>query len=290
MDKSSPLFLFHQPKFIFRNPDASVMLFEHDSARIYFSRIGESLISLDRAPFGGFVLGSDLKKNDLLSCLEKILSWSRSHGATTVIIRSFPDAYHPECSALIAETLLTTSYNVLYRDITQVIDVMRGDVSKLGVHKKRRIRTAESKGFQFRPLSLDWLEKSYALIVQSRVHKDYPITMTLGMLQDTFSLFPDEYMLFGVFDNERLIAASVSIRVNPEILYCFYIGDDLDYRSCSPVTFLVNGIYDFCKVNRFRLLDIGLSTDKGTLNTGLYNFKKTFGAVDSYKLTFVRQT
>ncbi len=265
------------------------MLFEHETARIYFSRIGESLISLDRAPFGGFVLVPDLKKDDLLPCLEKILSWSRSHGATTVIIRSFPDAYHPESSALIAETLLAKSYNILYRDITQVIDMKRGDVPELGVDKKRRIRTAEAKGFQFRSLSLDWLEKSYALIVQSRVDKDYPITMTLGMLQQMFMLFPNEYMLFGVFDNDRLIAASVTIQVNPEVLYCFYIGDDLDYRSYSPVTFLVNGIYGFCKVHQFRVLDLGLSTDKGTLNKGLYRFKKTFGAVDSYKLTFVRQ-
>lgn len=234
-------------------------------------------------------MGPDLKKDDLLSCLEKVLSWSRSHGATTVIIRSFPDAYHPEGSALIAETLLKMSYNILYRDITQVIDVKRGDVPELDVDKKRRIRRAEAKGFQFRSLSLDWLEKSYALIVQSRVHKNYPITMTLGMLQEMFMLFPNEYMLFGVFDNDSLIAASVTIRVNPEVLYCFYIGDDLHYRSYSPVTFLVAGIYNFCKVHQFRVLDLGLSTDKGTLNRGLYNFKKTFGAFDSYKLTFIRQ-
>lgn len=262
--------------------------FEDRSAQIYFSRGGESLVSLDNAPFGGFVLDQELKKSDLLSCLEKILSWSAASGITMLMIRSFPDAYHPQVSKLIKKTLLESSFNIVYRDIAQVIYVIRGDPD-LDIDKKRRLRTAETMGFQFRSLPPELLEKSYSLIAQSRINKGYPVTMSLDQLRDIFELFPNDYMLFGVFDKDRLIAASVCIRVNHEILYCFYIGDDLDYRSYSPVTTLVNGIYNFCKVNQFRILDLGLSTDKGNLNEGLYNFKKTFGAVDSYKFTFTKE-
>ena len=110
--------------------------------------------------------------------------------------------------------------------------------------------------------------------------------MSLDALQKMFALFPNEYLLFGLFDAERVIAGSVAIKVSDQILYCFYLGDDLEYRTHSPVTALVSGIYDYCKINNFLMLDLGLFTDKGVLNQGLFNFKKSFGALASPKLTF----
>ena len=104
-----------------------------------------------------------------------------------------------------------------------------------------------------------------------------------------FKLFPGDYLLFGVFDKNKLIATSVCIKVNDKILYCFYIGDALAFRPHSPITLLINGIYEYCQTNDFKMLDLGISTDKGILNKGLYAFKKTFGSFDSYKLTFLKQ-
>lgn len=110
--------------------------------------------------------------------------------------------------------------------------------------------------------------------------------MTLPDLIKTFEQFPAHYILFGVLDDEKIIAAAVTVVVSKEILYCFYIGDSLAYRPYSPVTFLVSGIYDYCIANNFKLLDLGISTDKGVLNKGLYSFKKSLGCIDSCKLTF----
>ena len=289
MDKYPSLFLFHQEKFIFRNPDQPVIIFEHQSAKIYFSEKDKTLVSLDNAPFGSFITGQPVEKMDLLLCLEKVLSWSSSNKIRTVTIRSFPDTYDDHSSKMIKQSLLETSFDILHKDITQVVKVDRETSMAVNADKKRRLRTAEAKGFQFKALPLRWLEKSYALIVQSRVSKGYPVTMTLEQLERMFTLFPNEYMLFGVFGHNKLIAASVSIKVTDKIVYCFYLGDDLKYRPISPVTTLVNGIYNFCNVNHFTLLDLGLSTDNGKLNEGLYNFKKTFGALDSFKLTFIKQ-
>jgi len=113
--------------------------------------------------------------------------------------------------------------------------------------------------------------------------------MTFKDLEAMFKLFPGNYLLFGVFDKNKLIATSVCIKVNDKILYCFYIGDALAFRPHSPITSLINGIYEYCQTNDFKMLDLGISTDKGILNKGLYAFKQTFGSFDSYKLTFLKQ-
>lgn len=286
--ESSASFLFHRPKFVFRNPEKSPIVFEGHSAHIYFSRLGDTLLSLDGAPFGSFILADRSTTHDVIALVEKIVSWSTKNGIANLLIRSFPEAYHPQHSRLIKTSLHESGFTTKYEDTTQAIPIQSGAM-RLDTHKKRRLRKAEVSGFSFRELSLNFLEEGYSLIVDSRENKGYPVTMSMKDLADMFALFPSEYLLFGVFDKHKLISVSVSIKVNTEILYCFYIGDDLAYRSLSPVTYLINGIYQYCRSNHFRLLDLGISTDKGILNKGLYTFKKTFGSVDSPKLTFVKQ-
>jgi hypothetical protein len=288
VDKYRPSFLFHRPKFIFRDPRNSVVRFENQSAEIYFSSQQQSLISLQASPFGAFVTDREISKGDLRACLSEIHEWSARNSISQVLIRLFPNEYHPEFAAMITEALLESSFKVLYTDVTQYIPVTGNDSMNLNAHKKRRLRNSDASGFQFRSLTSDFLDHAYALFVQSRDNKGYPVTMSLDALRNMFVLFPDEYLLFGVFDEAKMIAASVSIKVSEEILYCFYIGDDLEYRSHSPVTALVSGIYAYCKTNGFEMLDLGLSTDNGIVNNGLYAFKKSFGALESSKLIFTK--
>ncbi len=285
MDSPSPSFLFHRHAFIFRNAETTAIPFDGPSAKIYFSNIGDSLISLNKAPFGSFILGPAVTRSDLISLVEKIQEWAIANDIINLTIRSFPDIYSPNHSSLIQNVLLVTGFYVKYEDITQVLHVSAGEMD-LDTHKKRRIRKAKSLRYSFRQVTLDFLEEGYSLIVESRKNKDYPVTMTMKELKDMFILFPEEYLLFGVFDKTKMIAASVSIKINSEILYAFYIGDSIAYRSASPVTVLINGIHDFCGAHGIHLLDLGLSTDRGVLNKGLYEFKKSFGSFDSHKLTF----
>ena len=288
MDNPASTFLFHKPEFIFRFPENQIITFEESESKIHFSRIGNLLISLDKSPFGSFVIKSRTTKNKLRSLVEEFEDWSRQEGIANLLIRSFPEVYEPEQSALLKETLIGSGFSIKYEDITQVIPVTEGSMD-LNTHKKRRLRQAESLNFSFREMALNNLEEAFSLIVESRESKGYPVTMTFKDLEAMFKLFPHDYLLFGVFDKNKLIATSVCIKVNDKILYCFYIGDALAFRPHSPITLLINGIYEYCQTNDFKMLDLGISTDKGILNKGLYAFKKTFGSFDSYKLTFLKQ-
>jgi len=288
VDSPASIFLFHKPEFIFRYPENQIITFEASESKIHFSRIGNLLISLDKSPFGSFVITSRTTKSNLSSLVEKIENWSRRERIANLLIRSFPEIYEPERNALIKETLIGSGFTVKYEDITQVIPVTASSMN-LNTHKKRRLRQAESLDFSFREIALNHLEEAYSLIVESRESKGYPVTMTFTDLEGMFKLFLGDYLLFGVFDKNKLIATSVCIKVNDKILYCFYIGDAIAFRPHSPVTLLINGIFEYCQRNDFEMLDLGISTDKGIVNKGLYAFKKTFGSFDSYKLTFLKQ-
>ncbi|HZI24843.1 MAG TPA: hypothetical protein VFD46_07195 [Chryseolinea sp.] len=288
MGNSVTPFLFHHPNFIFRNSENPILSFQDGSTLIHFSRIGASLISMDRAPFGSFVIGQGATENSLLTVVDKVVAWSKSNGVNNLLIKSFPEAYNPEQHALIKGALLKSGFVIQFTDVAQIVPVT-DDAMKLNTHKKRRVRKAGELAYTFSHLPISFLEESYRLIVETRQNKGYPVTMSLNDLKTMFCEFPKAYMLFGAFDQKKLIAAAVCIEVNSQILYCFYIGDSLSHRTYSPVTFLVQGIYEFCKSQGFKIIDLGLSTDKGILNNGLYNFKKSFGSIDSVKLTFLKQ-
>ena len=262
--------------------------FQHQSAQIYFSQQDQDLISLPSSPFGGFLTDREIQKADLHACLDEMSAWSTTRGITALIIRMFPNEYHLRFASLIKEALLESGFKIMYKDIAQYIPIKLKGSMDLNTHKKRRVRNSATQGFQFRSLSPVTLDRCYDLFVQSRISKGYPITMSLDALRNMFALFPDQYLLFGLFDEERVIAASVAIKISDQILYCFYLGDDLEYRTHSPVTALVSAIYEYCKINNFLMLDLGISTDKGVVNEGLFNFKKSFGSQESPKLTFVK--
>ena len=141
MDAQASTFLFHKPEFIFRNPENHVITFEDVGAKIYFSRVGNLLISLDKSPFGSFVIASGNSKSSLISLVEKIETWSRAGSIANLLIRSYPEIYDPDQSALIKETLIDAGFSVKYEDITQVIPITERSMD-LNTHKKTPVASS----------------------------------------------------------------------------------------------------------------------------------------------------
>jgi hypothetical protein len=283
-----PVFLFHSSDFIFRNPEQEVFTFSNRKVRISFTRNSEQLISIERSPFGGFVANKNVSKEDIEGIVKEFTDWAFAKGIASVVIRCFPEVYDEQLSKLINEALLNSGFTSWHQDVTQVLEIS-GRELKMNVHRQRRLRKCQAEGYVFKRLDPSFLPEAYERITESRKDKGYPITMSLAELEKMFNLFPQHYFLFGVMDQSKLIATCVVIKVSDQILSGFYIGDALAYRQMSPVTMLINGLYDFASQNNYQLIDLGISTDKGVLNEGLYAFKKSLGCIDSYKLTFLKQ-
>ena len=49
---------------------------------------------------------------------------------------------------------------------------------------------------------------------------------------------------------------------------------------------LVGKIYEYCQQNGIAVLDLGISSENGILNEGLFNFKKNLGSETSNKSTY----
>ena len=151
---------------------------------------------------------------------------------------------------------------------------------------KQLLRKAVKNTFFFREEKEPDLALLHAFITRSRVRKNRNMTMTLVDLRQRVKLFPDNFNFFSVSHEQKIIAVGVTVKITEEILYTFYLADDEDYLKFSPTIYLISGIYEFCQRNNFKLLDLGIATEKGIINEGLAQFKKRLGAKMSLKKSF----
>ena len=204
-------------------------------------------------------------------------------------INSCPDGYLTAYQREILQKVLSKlNFQVKFTD--QNYEILITDKSfyetVLGSTARQLLRTHAKKGYVFNQEYNLNFEFIHAFIARSRERKNRPMTMSLAQLTEHFQNFSKNFQLFSVTHTGVRVAIGVTIKINDDILYTFYLADDENYLKDSPTTFLLSGIYEFGKQNNYTILDCGIATNKGILNEGLARFKRSLGAKMSGKKTY----
>lgn len=263
-----------------------------------------------RATFGGIEFSEKISEEDLFSFLEESIS--------NVARESFP------CSRLKIEfqsrdrlpcyiqTIKINSYSEGYLTQSQ-IQKLENCLFKLGfeisvseqnyeiaitqksfyettisIRAKQLLRKSIKKGFSFQEVLEPDFSEIHAFIARSRERKNRPMTMNLEQFESHFTLFPKNFQIFSVTDSTRLITVGVTIKINEEVVYTFYLAYDEEYSKDSPTIFLLSGIYENFQQQDFKILDLGIASANGILNEGLANFKRSLGGISSLKKTYIK--
>lgn len=243
-----------------------------------------------RGPFGSVEMNPLLPIQDLDDFIEHINTFAAAQGISQLEIKSYPFCYSPEVSAVITNSLLRQQYHILYTDLNYHIPVTQtGLADKLHLSAKRRLQKCITAGFDFGEEQAPDLPLIYQLIVDSRQQKGYPVTMTFSDFRQLFEDFPGSYKIFSIRDKQRIVAATVAVKINQHILYYFLPAHDPVYNTYSPMVLLIQGLYNYCQSAGYSILDLGISTDKGIPNHGLMRFKNNMGACVSLKLSFIKR-
>lgn len=293
-------FFFNSPAYVqyqlSKNTNIQFQLFEVTDGKntitcpLFYDK--ETAFNPLRATFGGIEVKGLFQENLMQELLQKVNKFAEQNALKSIQIAMYPEKYAPEMVATIHSVLLQQGFQVLYEDQTAMIEVNDTDLKeKMHRGEKHKLNKAQRAGFVCEQLADYMLPLVYPLIVAARQAKGYPITLQQTQLADLLQQFPQQYRLFGVWSkNSELAATAVCVQVHRHILYTFYIGDLLKFRSFSPVVLLHQGIYDYCLQNDIHWLDLGIGTEKGVLNTPLMQFKQNLGAEMSQKITYVIQS
>jgi hypothetical protein len=240
-----------------------------------------------KAPFGSIDCSADLPAkvfHDFVSFIEKAL---HTKGVKNILIKCAPTLAQGKNAVLLHVNLLNLGYRISCAEIGAVIPVDGlGFESRIDGYEKRRLKQAKESGLIFREIKSNQLETIYNFILRCRQEKGYTLSMDFNALNDTFNIFPDRHMLFGIFNHDEMIAASIAIRVKQDMLYNFYSAHSERYNNLSPVVMLIEGLYQHAALNKIAWLDLGTSALDGKPNFGLLDFKMNLGAEPTPKYTF----
>ena len=281
-------FVFNSPEFQSLKTGESkyFVLFDQEQpiARICFRIDNYQAISGYQATFGSIDADSRLPEETAKYFAEQVCMSLETNGIQKIIIKHWPEYY--EGTHNLSEIYCEVGFEEIVSEINQHLVVQEEFKLLIRKNERKKLNQSIKQGYIFRPLSIEDLTAVHLLVTETRERKGYPVSMNYDELHETMKILPDNYLLFGLFDQDKLIATSVSIRVSQDILYNFYHADDISYRSTSPLVMLVQEIYHYCQQNGIKILDLGVSSTNGLINQGLFNFKKNLGCISSRKRTY----
>ncbi len=244
-----------------------------------------------RASFGGIECNSQLSPKLLLQFIQEIEQHLKAKAIESISLKMYPNCYAPEANSLVQYALLQLNYQITCADLNYHVPISdQGFETNLHLSKKRVLKKSQATGFHFQQVQKPDIATVHQFIADARVRKDYPISLSLEAFQDLVNKFPERFLFFEVQSPKQKSAAwGVTITINQHILYHFYPADSGEFTKYSPLVLLNEGLYKYAQTSGFKILDLGIATDKGQLNEGLARFKTELGAEKSLKLTFSKK-
>ena len=255
---------------------------------IHFYVSEGSAVSPLRAPFGSIEASSHMPAavmKDFLKFAEIRLIRA---GVSRIVVKNPPEAYHPAVAERFRAVFVDDlKYAVRYSETTSIIHVSPTPFGNV-IHprKKRKLKQSHSVPYIFSQLEKESLPAVYEFISLHRTQKKYRLSITLDELRRRMDHFPRTYHIFGVYHMERLVAASVAITVNDNVLYHFISDHIPRIASFSPALVLMEGLYNFCQQQNLELLDLGTSAPDEKPSASLSRFKGELGGKPAFKFTF----
>jgi len=278
-------YLYNTPEFLKANndlPQKHFYLMDKTAgkylAHIAFNIENDLAVSPLKAPFGGVEFAEGIHDNALSKFLELLEKRLREQGVIEIRIHQAPDNYTSQ--ETIDKLFHHSGFELIQERVYQGIDIDEIPLSeKMHEMQKRRLRKSERELFVFKKYPKNELAKAFMQIDRWRTMAEKSLSMTWADLHNSSKRNPKAYHAFGL-ENEHglMIAGSIVVRVNENVLYHFFPAHYDAYNQFSPMVMLMNGIYDWGRKNGFKHLDLGTSYVHKKVNSNLRTFKERMGA------------
>lgn len=240
-----------------------------------------------RGTYGGpYFTKKDLNYEVLEEYIFKIIDILSEEKPKSIEVKLSPIINDLAINSLCINLLIRKGFKIKNHEINYHIRINNNSfIDRINYAERKRLKKCIKNQYSFKTLNLNDIEDAYEIIKKNRDSKNYKMSMSLANLKNTINIFNNRFKIFGVFDKSNLIASSVCIEIEPNVLYVFYWADSIDYINNSPITILASGLYEYCQHNDYNILDIGTATIDSEPNYGLISFKKNLGFEESIKFT-----
>lgn len=253
-------------------------------AHCSFSIDGDMVLSPFKAPFAGLEVSKSLSTETIRQFIDEVESQLIKSDIEEVRLSQSPVAYN-HCVS-IDQALEESGYNLIEERTFHVIAVNDADlIGRMHKMEQRKVAKAVQADAIFKLMEGEEANEAIKWIVREREKSAKPASLSLDELLKSIRIEPGVYHIFGVFIEERLVAATLAIRVNSGALYHFLptsLADSSLNQQFSPMVFLVHELYKWCQEECINLLDLGTSYVNSATKASLVSFKENLGGEPSF--------
>ncbi|MCC6774666.1 MAG: hypothetical protein IT360_26055, partial [Gemmatimonadaceae bacterium] len=209
-----------------------------------------------------------------------------ARGVHRVHITLPPAAYEPESHAVWMNAYLRLGYTPAAPDLVFQADVGAGDIAEqMSVVSRAVVQTAARRGMSARALRPSERADAHTIISASHArHGRASIESLEGILAMAIAL-PDTVHWHGVFQRERMVAASISYSLSHAHLSMRGMGDAGDVARHNPIALLVSHVHGWCASEGVRALDLGLASHAGEPHEHPMSLGRQLGFIPSVQYT-----
>lgn len=262
-----------------RFDDCSLMIY--DDGRLYAllpaCDDGEGTLWSHRGlTYGGLIMSDRCRAAGVRDVFVALNDTLRRHRFQRVVYKHIPWPY----AARPAEEDLFALSNVCHaalrsRDVASVVDLHRR--LAFSTLRRRGAKKAKARGLcveQMADCAAFWAVLEENLMSRFGAHPVHSLS-EISLLRNRF---PQNILLFGVFDGEQLLGGTV-LYVTPWVVKTQYISANAEGKRCGALDLLFSTLLDRYEAAGWRFFDFGTSNlvDTDDLNDSLIFQKEGFG-------------
>ena len=249
---------------------------------------GFSLRSPYGASFGGIITKTTLKLKEAIKLVNVLVEFCESECIYNIVIIFAPQIYFPQINDGLFFALESVGYVLKSRDIFSVVDIS-SNYEQVWESYEGRARTAVRKAYPvFEILADAELEDFYPILLEDKSRLYAKPTHTLKELLRIKETFPERIWVDIAKHKETGAKAGICyFQVTDNVVMTFYMSQETAALKLNGINLLINYAINHAVNKGFNLFDFGGSTIGYKVeNIGVSNFKESFGAISSSRLTY----
>jgi|GEM_PF-4578396 len=292
--------LFHDPRFFLLHASAAGRegryLCVHDvtSGKLLATGYAIELSpgcweSPGKGTFGGIQWFTRPHANQLYEAYAALENTLTKAGASSLHIILPPSDYDIVQDSLTRIVLAERRYSRTCEDLNFSVPVDCDTLlSRMKGNKRAKLRSARSNGVVAHTLSSGERAAGYHLVCQYKERRGLPMRMTEDALTIMDKQIPGSLLWTGAFRGDDMVGASITIRISAHVFYIAHIADRAGTGLNGVQELLIDEAYAEAYRRGCRLLDFGISTERGVPNDGLIRFKRECGFSSASRVTFMK--
>ena len=292
---STPYHIFNSTSFneLNKNKCDSIhyLIFRDSKVRLglIIGKREDTIFSPFSAPFGCF---SFLNEQIDIEAIDKSLlaldDYLKAKKISSVKFILPPFCYNKSFLSKLVNSLNRNGYKILHIDLNHIFKtsfLSEKYTEKIYRNARKNLNIALKQNFVFE--KTDDIDLVYGIIHKNRELRGFPLRMTLEQVKETIKIV--KYDTFVVKLNQDYVASALIYYVANKIVQIIYWGDIPEFSSMKTMNFLSYKVFEYYKNAGIEIVDIGPSTENGTPNYGLCDFKESIGCVVENKFTFMKK-